>query len=68
MLLLRTYESYNNLMNFLQKGIFFSICGNLIYSLFPKKNAIVTGRFLAGIGNAIDGPVLGYAGRVNTKS
>ena len=55
-------------MNFFQKGILFSICGNLIYSLFPKKNAIVTGRFLAGIGNAIDGPVLGYAGRVNTKS
>lgn len=64
----RLADRTKSIRNSMFMGIFFSILGNLIYSLFPKKNAIVTGRFLAGIGNAIDGPVLGYAGRVNTKS
>ena len=46
----------------------FSIIGNAVYSFFPIKQVLVLGRFLSGIGNAIDGSMLGYTARINTKA
>jgi len=45
-----------------------SVLGNVIYALVPRLEFLIIGRFIAGIGNAVDGSVLGYSGQVNTKT
>lgn len=49
-------------------AILFSIVGNALYAFFPFKEVMVVGRFLSGVGNSIDGSMLGYTARINTKS
>lgn len=45
-------------------GMSFSIVGNALYFCIADKNVVVAGRFLSGIGNSIDGAVMGYAGLI----
>ena len=41
-----------------------SVVGNVLYALVPRTECLIAGRFIAGIGNAVDGSVLGYSGQV----
>lgn len=49
-------------------GMSFSIVGNALYFCIADKNVVVAGRFLSGIGNSIDGAVMGYAGLIKGAS
>jgi hypothetical protein len=44
-------------------GLFSSILGNLIYCFANSGKYVVLARFVGGIGNAIDGAIMGFAGR-----
>lgn len=61
---------YGKLTDRLQKavytlrfGMLFSICGSLMYFLFPTKNMIVLPRFIGGIGWGLEGALMGQIGR-----
>ena len=64
----RVTDRYKSIKIALLVGSTFSVLGNLLYGLVPKTECLIIGRFIAGIGNAIDGSVLGYSGQVNTKT
>ncbi|CBY25019.1 unnamed protein product [Oikopleura dioica] len=44
-------------------GLVSSILGNLIYCFATSGNYIILARFVSGVGNAIDGAIMGFAGR-----
>ncbi|CAG5098733.1 Oidioi.mRNA.OKI2018_I69.XSR.g15928.t1.cds [Oikopleura dioica] len=45
-------------------GLFSSILGNLIYCFASSGLFVILARFVGGIGNAIDGAIMGFAGRI----
>lgn len=60
----RLTDRLRRILPILLIGIAFSIVGNAIYFFIADKNVVVAGRFLSGIGNSIDGAVMGYAGLI----
>ena len=44
-------------------GLVSSIIGNLIYCFATSGEYVVLARFVGGVGNAIDGAIMGFAGR-----
>jgi MFS family permease len=46
-------------------GVSCSVLGNLLYFSIQNKNVTVVARFMCGIGNSIDGAVMGYSGLLN---